>query len=418
MSMLLASLFTTTMTVVNLPSVTPELPRYALNQTGWRPEVHASLQKMLKDHDTNRTKIKPVAVFDWDNTVVKNDIGDATFYYMLKHDEILQPPNKNWRAINSSLSDAALTALDTACGKLAKADKPLPTSSAKGQACADALLSIYEDEKTPSGDPAWIAGSTTLFWKAPYAFVAQVQQGHTPKDMRRIAKAAIDEAIAAPIGSTQHIGSRDVVAWLRIYEPMRDLIKTLDNSGFDVWVVSASAQPLVEVGASYVGIPQNHVVGVRANINKIGKLSARIEVCGQMPVNSVMTFDEGKRCWINKEIFKIPEKDQAKRASDLAKRPVFVAGDADTDIAMLKDATEHALVIHRHKTQISCNALADKTGKWLLQPMFIEPKATASKPFACSTAVDVLGNRILDENGAIFTDQMDRDLTFAVEKKP
>lgn len=94
MSMLLASLFTTTMTVVNLPSVTPELPRYALNQTGWRPEVHASLQKMLKDHDTNRTKIKPVAVFDWDNTVVKNDIGDATFYYMLKHDEILQPPVK------------------------------------------------------------------------------------------------------------------------------------------------------------------------------------------------------------------------------------------------------------------------------------------------------------------------------------
>jgi len=39
---------------------------------------------------------KPVAVFDWDNTVIKNDVGDATTFWMLRNDKILQPPNKNW----------------------------------------------------------------------------------------------------------------------------------------------------------------------------------------------------------------------------------------------------------------------------------------------------------------------------------
>src|SRR5438309_6686994 len=32
---------------------------------------------------------RPVAVFDWDNTMMKNDIGDATMFFMVQHDKIL-----------------------------------------------------------------------------------------------------------------------------------------------------------------------------------------------------------------------------------------------------------------------------------------------------------------------------------------
>jgi hypothetical protein len=86
---------------------------------------------------------KPLAAFDWDNTVVKNDAGDATFFYLLAHDEILQPPGKNWRLTSRYLSGDAVGALDTACGALAEAGSPLPTSS--NAACAKELLSVYSD---------------------------------------------------------------------------------------------------------------------------------------------------------------------------------------------------------------------------------------------------------------------------------
>lgn len=33
----------------------------------------------------------PLALFDWDNTVVKNDIGDATTFWMLANGHVLQP---------------------------------------------------------------------------------------------------------------------------------------------------------------------------------------------------------------------------------------------------------------------------------------------------------------------------------------
>src|ERR1041385_935725 len=35
---------------------------------------------------------KPVALFDWDNTISKNDFGDAFTFYLVAHDKVLQPP--------------------------------------------------------------------------------------------------------------------------------------------------------------------------------------------------------------------------------------------------------------------------------------------------------------------------------------
>ena len=60
--------------------------------SGWTDANRARLDKLLVDRGIVSAsfdpKKRPVAVFDWDNTVIKNDIGDATFFWMLKHDKI------------------------------------------------------------------------------------------------------------------------------------------------------------------------------------------------------------------------------------------------------------------------------------------------------------------------------------------
>src|SRR6476469_8400320 len=67
---------------------------------GWAGTNDARLNDMIKTVGVSGNQFnpakRPVAVFDWDNTVVKNDIGDATFFWLLKHDKILQPQNKDW----------------------------------------------------------------------------------------------------------------------------------------------------------------------------------------------------------------------------------------------------------------------------------------------------------------------------------
>ncbi|HEX4515565.1 MAG TPA: HAD family hydrolase, partial [Polyangiaceae bacterium] len=298
----------------------------------WLPKNRARIDAMLDElHGQKR-----VAVFDWDNTMMRNDIGDATFFYMLRHDLILQPPSRDWSITNKHLTPAARAEL-AACDKAAEPGKPLKTSEVVP--CADALLRVYDGGKTLAGKPAWDEDTKTMHHS--YAWGAQLQAGHTPDEMRAIATRVYEENAAAPVGATQTIGTtKDLPAWVRIYEPMHDLQDTLRAAGFDVWVVSASAQPLVEIVASHVGADASHVVGIRTN-------GYHLERCGTDPegADTVMTFDEGKRCWINRAIFHLPENEQLSRASDPMKRPAFAAGDSDTDLAMVQDATALKLVI-------------------------------------------------------------------------
>lgn len=132
-------------------------------------------------------------------------------------------------------------------------------------------------------------------------------------------------------------------------------------------------------------------------------IAALIDTTRANGQTSLITYYAGKRCWINKVIFGEPAASQLAPNPDPSKRPVFVAGDSDTDLAMLKDATVLKLVIERHKLEVSCNAWANYQNKWLHQPMFIEPKsAPAAGAFACPTGVDPDGAPIKDESGAQF----------------
>lgn len=381
---------------------------------GWLPENRAALNALLMSRGRNSATFDPmnppVAVFDWDNTVLKNDIGDATFFWMINNDKILQPPGRDWSVTNSALTPAALTALNTACDALAAPGAPLPTGTgtAAANACADALYHIYNNGRVPPGvSPAASAWTSpvTLTTNQPYAWVVQLQAGYRPHEIREFARAAFDENIWAPIGATQTVGSvTNATGYVRLYEQIADLIDALDTAGFDVWIVSASGQYAVEEVATDVGISRDHVIGVRSVVDR-GVISYDFQGCGTVAdgADTLITFDEGKRCWINEVIFHIPSATAMARAP-VAQRPVFVAGDSDTDIAMLKDATTLKLVINRGKIQTMCNALAGARDRWLIQPMFIVPRACPTAPFACDTALDAAGMPIVDgaELGVVF----------------
>jgi hypothetical protein len=348
---------------------------------------------------------EPVATFDWDNTVMRNDIGDATMATLLAHDAILQPPKRDWSTTSEALTTEARAALGKACDATAEPGKLLPTS--KSPACADEIFSIYDESKTTAGAPAW-SHEITLTTKEPYAWLARLLAGHTPDEVRGFARDAYLSDSHAPLHATRTIGTHPgVTAWVRIYDPMRDLIGALQKNGFDVWVVSASPQFVTEVVAREVGIAPDHVVGVRTALGADGRLGYDLEGCGGAPKNAVMTFDQGKRCWINKAIFALPEASQLARA-DAKQRPTFSAGDSDTDVAFVQDATDLKLVIDRNKVALMCNALSNRDGRWLVQPMFIDPLPVRKDPYPCSTALDAAGAPLLDEAGARMKDQTPR----------
>jgi hypothetical protein len=253
-----------------------------------------------------------VAIFDWDNTIIKNDIGDATFFYMVNNDKVLQPPSKNWSLTSPYLTSDAVNALNTACDTLAAAGQPLSTST--NVACANELYSIYDAEKTTGGKAAF-AGYNYRRMEAAYAWAVQLGAGYTPAQIHGFADAAIAFNMANPIGTTQTLGSNTGLnGYVRVYDQIKDLMGTLQANGFDVWVSSASSQQAVERFAAYVNVAPDHVIGVRLLLDSGGKLTYNIQGCGGIPDgtndgagnftgNSLITYVDGKRCWANKVIW-------------------------------------------------------------------------------------------------------------------
>ncbi|MEC3977086.1 haloacid dehalogenase-like hydrolase [Amycolatopsis sp. H20-H5] len=337
----------------------------------WYGQNRARLQELI-DTGCGARGERPVAVFDWDNTVVRNDIGDAITYWMLRNDKIARPAD--WRSTSRYLTSDAAAALGAVC-----TGSPLRTNGADTR-CADEILSVYSSGTTSAGKAAF-AGWDRRRLEPQYAWAAQLLGGHTPAEIAAYTLAARRENLAAPIGTLQRVGSKRVTGWVRYYDQQRNLIGTLQRARFDVWIVSASPEVVAKVWAAGVGIAPDHVIGVRSTVSH-GRQTYHLASCGGADSDSAITYIDGKRCWINQEIFGV----HGPRAWTQRGRQVFAAGDSTTDVTFTGDARELRLVLNRNKEELMCHAYGDNDGKWLVNPMFLQPLPARTSLYPCSTS--------------------------------
>lgn len=381
-----------------------DLPWYGSNRetiTGWIDSAGCASASYDRHHP-------PVALFDWDNTVSKNDVGDAITFHLVAHDKVLQPPDRDWKRTSRYLTDAAASALALACGSAVAPGRPLPTTS--NTACADEILSVYIDSKTRGGAAAF-AGWNRRRMEPAYAWTAQLLAGYTHTQVSLMTLQAVLPQLVAPQGTTQVIGTRTVNGWIRLYDQSRDLIRAIQSRGYAVWVITASPQDVVGALAPLVGISPARVIGIRSLTDAAGRLTYRFEGCGPVPAgdSSMISYIEGKRCWVNKIVY------GDRSAAAIERRPasarqIFAAGDSDTDIEFLRDA-RWKLALNRAKSELLCFAYHNEGDSWRVNPMFIEPRAARATPFPCSTtacvAADGTPGPCRDEAGLVIPDQLD-----------
>jgi phosphoserine phosphatase len=325
---------------------------------------------------------KPVALFDWDNTVSKNDFGDAITFHFIKQGLVLQPPGKDWKNTSGYMTDAGAAALTAACGTTIAEGESLDTDT--NTACANEILSMYIDNLTTGGQTAF-SGHNYRTMEPTYAWTAQLMAGYTDAQVAQYAMEAIGPQLAAAENTTQVVGTRTVNGWLRLYEQSKDLIDVAKSQGYDVWVITASPQPVIAAFAPMAGVAADHVIGIRSMLDANGKRTYKFHGCGDVADDnqSMISYIAGKRCWVNKVIYGDTTAKAKLRRPD-GQRQVFGAGDSDTDIEFLRDAT-YRLVIDRNKTEIMCNGFYNANDTWRVNPMFIQPRAKKTTPYPCST---------------------------------
>jgi phosphoserine phosphatase len=351
---------------------------------------------------------KPVALFDWDNTLSKNDFGDAITFWMIANDKVLQPPAQDWHATSAFMTDAAATALTTACGTTVAAGAPLHTST--NTACADEMLDIYIDEVTSGGQPAF-AGWNYRWIEPAYAWTAQLLAGYTHAELQAFMMQAVTPQLAAADTAVQTIGTHTGLnAWLRVYDEQKSLVAALQTRGYDVWIITASPQDAIAAVAPLSGIAADHVVGIRSMTDSAGKLTYRFEGCGPLAdgQGQMISYIQGKRCLVNKYIFGDTSAHAIERRPD-GQRQYFSAGDSDTDIEFLRDAT-YKWVLNRNKKELMCNAFNNEDDSWRINPMFIGAKGTLAAGYTCSAAFTTetgTGAAARDLGGNLIANQVD-----------
>ncbi|MFF9377431.1 haloacid dehalogenase-like hydrolase [Streptomyces griseoluteus] len=374
--------------------------------TSWYGNNRARLQQVIDARGTCSGHRGAVAAFDWDNTVTKNDVTDATLSWALRHDALPRPAR--WKDTSAWMTDAGDRALTAACGtgaggSLRTSDRP---------ACTDEILEIREKGTTMSGAAAF-AGTWNHRRTVPqYAWVPQLFAGRTPARLSSYAAAARTEALAAPIGATRTLGTHTVPAYVRYYDQQRDLIRTLQRAGFRVYIVSAGSEPVTEVWSRGVGVDAAHTIAIRSVLDHRGRITTRNEGCGGTGVNKgdVIPYIDGKRCWINQDIYGI-HGPAAWQKQPWQRRIALGGGDADTDVTFVSDATGAHLVLNRNKAELMCRAHDDADGRWVINPMFIEPLPRRTDPYPCSTtaynAPDGGRAPVLRPDGSVVPDQAD-----------
>ena len=346
-----------------------------LRESGWTEESRARLERAVADLGARPGR--RVAAFDWDNTMIRGDVGDLVLAHMIETDRVLAP---RWDEL-ALLTDAARAELAATCE--GAPGEPLPTRGG-ASACARALAHLAWRGTTSAGEPGFTTAATETY-RATYGFMAQLLAGHTDDALRALTRDAWERAESIPIGTSAPVGGVEVERFGRLNTPMVELVRALASAGVEPWIVSASAQPLVEALAEHAGIARERVIGVRMRHDAEGRLTEAFEVLEDgVPM---ITWYVGKRRWIERAI---------------GVRPLFAAGDSDGDLAMLLDA-DVRLVLDRQPLRVMCNALADPDG-WIVQPLFHDPPPPRTDPYPCATYRDALGG-VVDRNGSPLPDQ-------------
>lgn len=352
--------------------------------SGFAPEARRTIRAFLEQV---RPGERPVAVLDWDNTMIKNDVGRAVAYHLIQRGLVRQP--RTWAEM-PGIADVAARRLDEVCRG--------PGINAPATAdCVEELLHMLENEALAAGTPAFEAYDHDQY-KASAAMQAFLLARYTPAEATELARQVVEARCRAPAGHTVQVAGMTLPAYLRIYGPMVRLVRVLERKGFEVWVVSASPEPVVRAMAAMVGIAPERVVGVRQLTDAPGRLRMALVGCGNVEddKNTLIPYKKGKRCWIREAI---------------GREVRFAAGDSATDLTFLADAAGLRLVIDRGDPELLCHALHHLDGgKWVINPMFIAPRFPAGDPYPCATraCTDPTGDPApcRDAEGRVIPDQL------------
>jgi len=303
----------------------------ALQRLNWDPRNHEALNDCLAG-----ARPGDIAVFDWDNTCIFGDIGEAVLRWQTLHlgfkfgpEQLQEIIPDQVRGIDRIRSNGRILLLPEVKEQIVSAYKKI-----SGQPAAECMASrAYRDfcagllalncalEATPG-----------IGCEFAYPWTINFLAGFTPVEVCHLAAEVIDHELHSRIRecSISDSGERLRYQWtsgIRSFPEMTDLARFFKKAGGRVIVSTASNPLFIETMAQRTGFAAESVIGMASAIEN-GLLS------GTLIYGSTPNFGPGKV-------------ENLRRL--LEQEPLFIAGDSDGDYEMVTSfaATRLNLLIRR-----------------------------------------------------------------------
>jgi phosphoserine phosphatase len=288
-----------------------------LQRLNWNERNYRSLQRFIATIGR-----EDIAVFDWDNTCIFGDIGEA----VLRHQALRLAFKFGPERLREIIPDQV-----SGIGLIRSNGRTMPLSEIKGQ-----IVAAYEkicnrrlaEIRTSAPYRDFSAGLLALnqsLEQTPgigcefaYPWTINFLQGFSEAEVRRLAGVVIAGELRQNIKSRCLSDSRQRLlyrwtAGIRPFPEMADLARALKRAGCRVIVSTASNPQIVETMVQRTHFPADQVIGMGAR-SENGILQ------GGLAPGLAPNFGSGK----------------AKNLSRLLERePLFIAGDSDGDYDML-----------------------------------------------------------------------------------
>lgn len=332
--------------------------RAILRAPGWDDSTRVALERLIRDGAGQGLP----AVFDFDNTIVCGDIGEATMA-VLARDKVL----------TKSRIPATLSPSFSIPGK----------GTIRLKECAD-VTEYYSAFLAPTShtvnDPAPLANG--------YVWAAEIMEGLQPLDIVRATRKAFESGRPGQLTSIEVTPGRTAYPAPYFYPEMVELIAQLIRHQFDVWVVSASnvwsvrwmvlhaLNPKLQEHGVKKGLPADHVVGVATLLtDRRGRLGKDTLLTQEDPAYAALEPRALAR-WRLTSRLQFPAPTYSGKVAailDLIGRmPYLCAGDSPGDHPMMSVAENRLWVARLEKPAYQQNALElfrRTTGRnWLVQP--------------------------------------------------
>lgn len=368
------------------------ISRKSIDRLNWSERNYQVLNQLIDDYGIGgkyyNNKEIPYAVLDWDQTCAHFDVGEALMRYQLTNfcfklskeqfttllkDEINgisqlseSFQNISLKNINADLIEEYSFIYDHFIGTGGTMNLMEIQATPQYQDFRAKLPFLYDGycDTDAIGD------------EYAYTWVIYLLAGYTIDEVKTLAREAISFELANDLGKKEwssppsyktHSGviNYSYKSGLRILSEMQNLIETFQKNGIDVFIVSASYKPIVEVfsasGNFGYQIPTEKVIGMELAVNSEGI------IIPEYKAGWVKTVGQGKIEAINSII-----KAQLGKNTD----PIFAAGDSDGDYEMLSGFKDMklALVWNRLKggkigslCQLAVDEMNDETPRYILQ---------------------------------------------------